>query len=152
MIKARKPRVARDRMPAVPIVRTARPDRVVSHSRDAAKAARALAVLGAEYYDDYNRWVWVGMCLAQLGDDGLALWHAWSSQSSLYDPDAVEAKWLTFAPGGTGASPNTVGLGSLFHEARALGWRDTTVVTLASAGALIETRRNGRGGNITFTL
>ena len=151
-IKPRSSRVARSRAERaiVPgqgkLARTLRPH----NAADVARAASALESLGGDYCDDYDRWVWVGMCLAQLGDEGLALWDAWSSQSVLYDPDEIETKWSTFAPGGPCSTGNTVGLGSLFHEAHSQGWSDLAS-TIEMDGFRVETRRGGRSGEITFT-
>jgi Primase C terminal 2 (PriCT-2) len=98
--------------------------------RDAALAHQALGFLGRQYYEDYDRWVQVGMALRQLGDQGLALWHEWSSQSrSRYRPADLDEKWKTFesptdSPLGHFANrPLMLGLGSLFAWAKANGWK-----------------------------
>jgi hypothetical protein len=98
-------------------------------SRDARLAHDALQHLDSDFYDDYDRWIQVGMSLRQLGDLGLALWHEWSSQSSKYDAAVLEAKWAGFAdPTGItdtifpGRRPY-VGLGTLFKLAADNGWK-----------------------------
>lgn len=64
----------------------------------------------------YDDWLAVGMSLARLGDDGLALWEEWSRSSGKYVEGVCRAKWASFkASGGRG-------LGSLFWDAEAAGW------------------------------
>jgi hypothetical protein len=88
--------------------------------RDVRLARAALTHLGPKFYEDYDRWLRVGMALKDLDDAGLALWDAWSSQSRFkYDPAVVRAKWEGFAPG---ALCGGVGLGTLFKLARQAGW------------------------------
>ena len=79
--------------------------------REAALAREALRHLGPDHRDDYDAWLGVGMALRQLGDDGLALWDAWSSPSPRYEPGACAAKWDTFLPGGVAWNgPSSAGL------------------------------------------
>lgn len=62
-------------------------------------------------------WVTVGMSLkAAFGDAGLPLWRKWSSAGQKFHQGEPEARWASFKRGG-------VGLGSLFHLAKAGGWR-----------------------------
>jgi hypothetical protein len=112
----RRPARADDGLLPVPSPREATPQ---PSRRDVAQARSALAHLGAAYRDDYDAWLRVGMALRPLGDAGLALWHEWSSSSPKYEPDALDAKWEGFSAGG---GPGQIGLGSLFHWARAAGW------------------------------
>lgn len=72
--------------------------------------------------DDYDDWLTIGMALAQLGDDGLVLWHRWSALSPKYDPDVLDAKWDSFAPGDRPGDGGRVSLGTLFHRAQEAGW------------------------------
>lgn len=89
---------------------------VLTRSRDAILAEDALKHLGPKHYDDYDNWLRVGMCLSQLGDVGLARWHAWSERSAKYEPAALDEKWGGFAPG------EGLTLGSLFKWAEDAGW------------------------------
>lgn len=106
--------------------RTIDPDDLDRH----AVAARvALRYLGEEYFEDYDRWVSVGMALKTLGDQGLALWHEWSAQSSSsYRPEDLDYKWTTFAAPAEGESWTHgrrhwhLSLGTLFAWAREEGW------------------------------
>ena len=89
---------------------------VLTRSPDAVLAEDALKHLGPDHRDDYDNWVRVGMCLSQLGDDGLALWHAWSEHSDKYEPGGLDEKWAGFTPG------EGLTLGSLFRWAEEAGW------------------------------
>jgi hypothetical protein len=97
--------------------------------RDAALARDALRFLDESYYDDYDRWVQVGMALRQLGDVGLDWWHEWSSQSSLYRSSELDEKWQTFESATEsllaqfGRRSHLIGLGSLFAWAKENGWK-----------------------------
>lgn len=49
--------------------------------------------------DDYDTWLQIGMALWHQYDgeeDGLILWHEWSSQASNYDMEVLDEKWSTF--------------------------------------------------------
>lgn len=51
--------------------------------------------------DDYHEWIRVGHILKhELGEPGLDLWDAWSSQSAKYVADVCMQKWSTFRPDG----------------------------------------------------
>jgi hypothetical protein len=85
-------------------------------------ATGALEHLGKDYYEDYDQWLAVGMALTSLGDDGLELWHTWSSQSDKYDADVLDEKWATFAVGDQVGDSKMLGIGSLFAWAKDAGW------------------------------
>ena len=75
----------------------------------------ALGFIGA---DDRETWVMCAMAIkAELGPDGFELWDAWSSQSESYNARDALAVWRSCRGG-------AVTIGSLFHEAKANGWRD----------------------------
>ena len=83
---------------------------------DAEVAEEALGHLAhmAEQYDD---WIHIGMCLAALGPEGLAIWDRWSATAQeKYQAGACAEKWATFTPSGG------LSLGTLFHLARGAGW------------------------------
>jgi hypothetical protein len=71
--------------------------------------------------DDYDFWFWIGCCYRELGEDGRAIWHLWSSHSSRkYSRAACDEKWAGMTPGTDGAgevAPGSAGLGSLFRRA-----------------------------------
>lgn len=60
--------------------------------------------------DDYETWFHVGMALYHQFDgsnDGLLMWHEWSSQAQNYDSDALDEKWPTFDVEGKKREPLT---------------------------------------------
>ena len=59
-------------------------------------ASEAIQHLGPAYRDDYDPWLKVGLALAGLGSDGLALWDDWSRQSPKYEEGCCAAKWSQF--------------------------------------------------------
>jgi hypothetical protein len=105
--RARRPRPASSASPTRP-----RP-------RDVTLAREALRHLDADYRDDYDAWLRVGLALRQLGEAGRALWHDWSAASPKYVADVLDAKWEGFDAGG---GPGQLALGSLFHWAEGRGW------------------------------
>lgn len=97
--------------------RPARPRKAAGAlGRDAELARDALASLG-HLVDDYAGWLKVGMCLTQLGTDGLALWDEWSRDGQKYQEGDCERKWRTFTRDGG------LALGTLFQMAREKGWQ-----------------------------
>lgn len=69
--------------------------------RGEADRARAfLERLAGWRVDDYDAWVRVGMALAGLGAEGLALWEWWSSRSSKYKQGECARKWKSFDTAG----------------------------------------------------
>ncbi|WP_186138303.1 MULTISPECIES: VapE domain-containing protein [Burkholderia] len=70
--------------------------------------------------DDRDQWCRMGMAIqSELGDAGFDLWDAWSQRSDSYNERDAKAVWKSFKGGG-------VTMASLFHEARAHGYRDST--------------------------
>lgn len=67
---------------------------------------------------DRELWLRTGMALhSELpGEDGLAMFDAWSQGSDNYDPRAVRDTWRSFKPG-------KVTIATLWHEAKARGYR-----------------------------
>lgn len=66
----------------------------------------------------YDDWLRVGMALhAGLGDEGFAVWDAWSARAAKY-PGAkdLQSHWKSFKPG-------AVKLATLFHLAKDAGWK-----------------------------
>lgn len=82
-------------------------------------AQEALTYLGASYYDFYEPWLVVGMCIHYRfsGKEGLDLWTTWSKQSTHYTESDVAygcvEKWGTF----TTDVENPRTLGKLFGMA-----------------------------------
>lgn len=60
--------------------------------------------------DDYEMWFHVGMALYHQFDgaqEGLDMWHEWSSSAQNYDMDALDEKWATFDVEGKRREPIT---------------------------------------------
>ncbi len=66
----------------------------------------------------YEPWLQIGMALhADLGDEGFALWDAWSARSDKYPgSEGLRGHWRSFKPG-------AVKIGTLFHLAKQAGWK-----------------------------
>lgn len=59
---------------------------------------------------DYDQWFYVGMALYHQfsgSQEGLLMWHEWSSQAENYDMDALDEKWPTFEIEGKKRQPLT---------------------------------------------
>jgi hypothetical protein len=65
--------------------------------------------------DNYDTWARMGMALYSLGNDGFALWDAWSRNSAKYYAKEMPAKWRSFE--GSQINPQSV-----FFEAAQHGW------------------------------
>jgi hypothetical protein len=133
--KPARPRLPRPGSP--PAFHSTHPVGSRAHARDLAWAESALRALGADFFDDYDSWVEVGMALSELGEPRLELWAAWSKQSDVYDDadDDFAAKWASFAPGAG------ITLGTLFHWAKAEGWVAPTDGRRRRRGSLVITAR-----------
>ena len=74
----------------------------------------------ADWAENYDTWLKVGMGLVALGAPGLELFHRFSKQSAKYDAGAVDAKWETLIKNaGTKSS-----LKPLFAAAQKAGWKN----------------------------
>jgi phage/plasmid primase-like uncharacterized protein len=88
---------------------------------------QALAFIDAS---DRDVWVRMGMAVkSELGEEGFDVWDAWSKTAPNYDPRSAREVWRSIRPDGG------VTIATLFHEARARGWRDTGP-PLVRAGAV----------------
>jgi putative DNA primase/helicase len=86
------------------------------NDRDYERARSALAFIPP---DDRDMWVSMGMSIKDgFGDAGFDLWNAWSRQSGRYNERDARDVWRSIKAGGG------ITLGTLFHEAKARGWRD----------------------------
>jgi len=69
--------------------------------------------------DDRDLWIRIGMILKSTGSpSAYGLWNEWSKSSSKYKPEDMEKRWQ-------GLKPKDVEIGSLFFEAKKLGWTTT---------------------------
>lgn len=70
---------------------------------------------------DRDTWLKVGMAIrGELGEDGFHLWDEWSQGAGNYKERDAKDVWRSFDNSGS------VGLGTLFHLAKAAGWSDGT--------------------------
>ena len=77
---------------------------------------KALAFIPAE---DRDTWLRMGMAIkSELGDNGFDVWNEWSQQAESYKQATAREVWKSIKAGGG------VNIGTLFHEAKANGWRD----------------------------
>ncbi|MGZ8339120.1 MAG: PriCT-2 domain-containing protein [Telluria sp.] len=68
---------------------------------------------------DRDLWVKMGMCIkSEFSEDGFDAWDTWSQGAESYNAHSAKAVWRSISAAGK------VGIGSLFHEAAANGWRD----------------------------
>lgn len=68
---------------------------------------------------DRDTWVKMGMAVkSELGDSGFDLWEGWSQQADSFDAKDARDVWKSIRLNGK------VTAGTLFHEAKANGWRD----------------------------
>lgn len=83
---------------------------------------------------DRDTWVKYGMCLKhEFGDDGFEVWDSWSSQSDRYRASDAKSTWRSIGADGKRT------IASLFHDAKAAGWKDTSTYKKPSK-AEIEAR------------
>ncbi|QRX83264.1 PriCT-2 domain-containing protein [Glaciimonas sp. PAMC28666] len=80
------------------------------------KAAGALSFVPPH---DRDLWVKMGMAVkAEFAEDGFDAWDAWSQGAESYSEKSARAVWRSIGTSGK------IGIGTLFHEAAANGWRD----------------------------
>ncbi len=85
-----------------------------------------------------DRDTWLRMAMAvksELGDAGRNLWEEWSQQDESFDPKAARDAWKSIRANGK------VTAGTLFHEAKAGGWRDNGSHQKPTPEELAERRR-----------
>lgn len=100
---------------------------------DIDRISSALAFIPA---DDREIWWRMGMAIkSDLGDSGFDLWDEWSQQAESYDPSDARAVWRGIKPGGG------IGIGTLFHEAKASGWQDSNGYQRPSAEDIADRNR-----------
>lgn len=64
-------------------------------------------------------WVRIGMAIkSELGEEGFDIWDAWSQDAKSYNAKAARVVWKSISEYGR------IGIGTLFHEAKAGGWSD----------------------------
>lgn len=81
-------------------------------SKEVERVKKALNKIPQEFCDNYSDWLYIGMALYSLGNDGLSLWTQWSQKSPRYKSGVCDTKWDTFK------SVSRVGLGTIFYYAK----------------------------------
>lgn len=106
-----------------------------------AKIQSALSFIPADHRET---WIAIGMAVkSEMGDSGFDVWDEWSRTASNYNPRSALASWRSFRTiGGITA-------GTLFHEARAHGWRDTSDDERPTQELLQARRRAAEAGATT---
>ncbi|MBI5936758.1 MAG: AAA family ATPase [Betaproteobacteria bacterium] len=85
---------------------------------------------------DREHWVRMAMAIkSELGDNGFDVWEGWSQQDDSFDTKAAQDVWKSIRAGGK------VTIGTLFHEAKANGWRDDGMHQKPTPEVLAEQRR-----------
>lgn len=88
------------------------------------------------FIDPHNRDAWVKMAFAiksEFGESGFDIWDEWGAAHPR-PASEVKSTWKSAKPGGK------VGLGSLFYDAKAAGWKDDSKYKKPSA-QVIEQRK-----------
>ena len=80
---------------------------------------KAISALSFVPPHDRDTWVRMGMAIkSEFSEDGFDAWDAWSQGADSYDARSAKSVWRSISAAGK------IGIGSLFHEAAANGWRD----------------------------
>ena len=97
------------------------------------KIQTALSYIPADHRDT---WLKVGMSIkSELGEAGFVLWDDWSRQAKSYRSGDARAVWKSIKSNGG------VTIGTLFHEAKAGGWRVDRVQQKSTPEKMAERRR-----------
>ena len=84
---------------------------------------------------DRELWVEVGMAVkSELGESGRDIGDAWSQQAESYRPDSAKAVWRSINECGK------ITIGTLYHHAKAHGWRDDGTPQRLTARQIAERR------------
>jgi len=99
--------------------------------------------------DARETWLKMGMAIkSEIGDSGFDVWDAWSQQTDSYNTRDARDVWKSIRANGK------VTAGTLFHEAKANGWRDDgiqhkpTAEELAARKRIAEERTRQEGAAI----
>jgi putative DNA primase/helicase len=80
---------------------------------------KAITALSFVPSHDRETWVRMGMAIkSEFGEDGFDAWDSWSQGADSYNEKAARTTWRSINAVGK------VGIGTLYHEAAANGWRD----------------------------
>ena len=101
---------------------------------DQERTREALQFIAAS---DRDTWLRMGMAIkSELADAGFNIWDAWSQQAASYNARDARDVWKSIKAGGG------VGIGTLYHEAKAAGWRDDGAHQTPTPEAMAERRHN----------
>jgi putative DNA primase/helicase len=85
---------------------------------------------------DRETWLKVAMAIkSEIGDSGFEVWDTWSQQADSYNTRDARDVWKSIRANGK------VTAGTLFHEAKANGWRDDGTHHKPTAEELVERKR-----------
>lgn len=80
---------------------------------------KAISALSFVPPNDRDLWVKMGMAIkSEFAEDGFDAWDSWSQGAESYSEKSARAVWRSIGAAGK------IGIGSLFREAAANGWRD----------------------------
>jgi putative DNA primase/helicase len=80
---------------------------------------KAISALSFVPPHDRDTWVKMGMAIkSEFAEEGFDAWDSWSQGAESYDQRSAKTVWRSINAAGK------IGIGSLFHEAAANGWRD----------------------------
>lgn len=97
---------------------------------------RIRSALGYIAAEERDTWLRMGMAVkAECGDAGFEVWDEWSQQDNAYDARAARDVWKSIRANGK------VTAGTLFHEAKANGWRDDGVRRIQTPEEVAECKR-----------
>lgn len=103
---------------------------------DMSEMARIESAIGFIPSVDRELWVEIGMAVkSELGDAGRDLWETWSQQAESYKPESANAVWKSIKECGA------VTVATLFHHAKAHGWRDDGTRQQLSSRQIAERRQ-----------
>ena len=86
--------------------------------------------------DDRETWLRMGMAVkAELNGEGFDVWDTWSQSAESYNAKDTRDVWRSIRPDGK------VSVGTLYHEAKARGWRDNGGHPRPTPAAVAERQR-----------
>jgi len=84
------------------------------------QAKAALEFLGADYYNDHDQWIRIGMSCHHLGDAMFPAWEKWSEKSDKFRNGECGKRWKSFSEP---SDERGVTIGTLFHAAIEHGYK-----------------------------
>ena len=108
---------------------------------------KAMSALSFIPPDDRETWVRMGMALKnEFADNAFDAWTMWSQGAESYDEKSAKAVWRSIKSAGK------VGIGTLFHEAAARGWRDNGTHRGPLTAREIEEKRAAQAARDAATI